>query len=50
MKELEPRLPITALPHAGEGETMQVVHPVCGGLAVHQAMLTACLRCMSDEG
>ena len=50
MKELEPRLPITALPHAREGETMQVVYPVCCGLDVHQATLTACLRCMSEEG
>ena len=50
MKELEPRLPITALPYAWEGDTMQVVHPVCCGLDVHQAILTACLRCMSHEG
>jgi hypothetical protein len=50
MKELEPRLPITALPYAWEGDTMQVVHPVCCGLDVHQATLTACLRCMRDDG
>ena len=29
---------------------MQVVHPVCCGLDVHQASLTACLRRMSDAG
>ena len=29
---------------------MQVVHPVCCGLDVHQTILTACLRCMSHEG
>jgi transposase len=29
---------------------MQVVHPVCCGLDVHQASLTACLRRMSDDG
>jgi hypothetical protein len=50
MKELEPRLPITALLYAWEGDTMQVVHPVCCGLDVHQATLTACLRCLSEDG
>ena len=50
MKELEPRLPIPALPYAWAGDTMPVVHPICCGLDVHQATLTACLRCMSDEG
>jgi hypothetical protein len=50
MQELEPCLPITALPHAWEGDTMHVVHPVCGALAVHQATLTACLPRLSDEG
>jgi hypothetical protein len=50
MQELEPRLPMTALPYAWEGDTMQVVHPVCCGLDVHQATLTACLRRMSDDG
>ncbi len=29
---------------------MQVVHPVCCGLDVHQATLTACLRHASDDG
>src|SRR5262245_35826336 len=29
---------------------MHVVSPVCCGLAVHQAQLTACLRCVSSEG
>jgi transposase len=29
---------------------MQVVHPVCCGLDVHQASLTACLRRLSDAG
>src|SRR4030095_12762771 len=29
---------------------MQVVHPVCCGLDVHQASLTACLRRMRDDG
>ena len=29
---------------------MQVVHPVCCGLDVHQAQLMACLRCVSPEG
>jgi transposase len=29
---------------------MHVVHPGCGGLDGHQATLTACLRCLSDEG
>jgi transposase len=28
---------------------MQVVHPVCCGLDVHQATLTACLRRVSDD-
>jgi hypothetical protein len=42
MKALEPRLPLIALPHAWEGDTMQIVHPVCCGLDVHQAMLTVC--------
>lgn len=29
---------------------MQVVHPICCGLDVHQAILTACLRRVSDDG
>src|SRR5919198_3303662 len=29
---------------------MQVVHPVCCGLDVHQATLTACLRHVNDAG
>ena len=29
---------------------MQVVHPVCCGLDVHQATLTACLRQASADG
>ena len=29
---------------------MHVVYPVCCGLDVHQAQLTACLRCVSPEG
>jgi hypothetical protein len=29
---------------------MQVVHPICCGIDVHQAQLTACLRCVSDGG
>jgi transposase len=29
---------------------MQVVHPVCCGLDVHQATLTACVRRVSDDG
>jgi hypothetical protein len=29
---------------------MQVVHPICCGLDVHQASLTACLRRVSDNG
>jgi hypothetical protein len=29
---------------------MPVLHPVCGGIAVHAAPLTACLRRVSDEG
>jgi len=29
---------------------MQVVHPICCGLDVHQATLTACLRRVSDDG
>jgi hypothetical protein len=29
---------------------MHVVSPVCCGLDVHQAQLTACLRCVSPEG
>jgi hypothetical protein len=33
-----------------EGETMQVVHPVCCGIDVHQACLTACPRCVQPDG
>jgi len=29
---------------------MQVVHPICCGLDVHQARLTACLRHVNDVG
>jgi len=29
---------------------MQVIHPVCGGIAVHAAQLTACLRRVRDDG
>ena len=29
---------------------MQVVHPVCCGLDVHQATLTACLRHAGEDG
>jgi len=29
---------------------MQVVHPVCCGIDIHQAQLTACLRRVSPEG
>jgi hypothetical protein len=29
---------------------MPVLHPVCGGIAVHAAPLTACLRRVSDDG
>src|SRR5215510_672000 len=29
---------------------MPVLHPVCGGIAVHAAQLTACLRRGSDDG
>jgi transposase len=29
---------------------MQVVHPVCCGIDVHQARLTACLRCVQAGG
>jgi transposase len=29
---------------------MQVIHPVCCGIDVHAAQLTACLRRVSDEG
>lgn len=32
------------------GEAMQVMHPVCCGLDVHQARLTACLRCVEGGG
>jgi transposase len=28
---------------------MQVVHPVCCGIDVHQARLTACLRCVTGD-
>jgi transposase len=27
-----------------------VLHPVCGGIEVHAAQLTACLRRVSDDG
>jgi transposase len=33
-----------------EDAAMPVVHPVCCGLDVHQATLTACLRQASDDG
>jgi transposase len=29
---------------------MQVLHPVCGGIDVHAAQLTACLRRVSEDG
>jgi hypothetical protein len=29
---------------------MQVVHPICGGMAGHPTPLTACLRRVSDAG
>ena len=29
---------------------MQVLHPVCCGIDVHAAQLTACLRRVSDNG
>ena len=29
---------------------MQVIHPICCGIAVHAAQLTACLRRVSDDG
>ena len=29
---------------------MQVLHPVCCGIDVHSAQLTACLRQVSDDG
>ena len=29
---------------------MQVLHPVCGGIDIHAAQLTACLRRGSDDG
>jgi hypothetical protein len=28
---------------------MQVVHPVCCGIDVHQTRLTACLRCVEGD-
>ena len=33
-----------------EDAAMQVVHPVCCGLDVHQATLKACLRHVSADG
>src|SRR2546427_3543656 len=33
-----------------EGNVMQVVHPVCGGLDGHPTQLTACLRRVNDDG
>ena len=29
---------------------MQVVHPICCGIDVHQAQLTACLRRVATDG
>ena len=29
---------------------MQVVHPICCGIDVHQAQLTACLRRVDTDG
>ena len=29
---------------------MQVLHPICGGIDGHPTQLTACLRCVSDDG
>ena len=41
----------TAMPLSGqEVETMQVVYPVCCGIDVHQAQLTACLRRVDVDG
>jgi transposase len=33
-----------------EGRAMQVVHPICCGIDVHQAPLTACLRSVTEDG
>ena len=33
-----------------EDAAMHVVHPICCGLDVHQARLTACLRHVNDAG
>jgi len=33
-----------------EGTTMQVTHPVCCGIDVHEDMLTACLRRVDANG
>src|SRR2546427_444116 len=33
-----------------EGATMQVEHPVCGGIDVHKDTLTACLRRVDAHG
>jgi transposase len=35
---------------AEEGRDLPVVHPICGGLDVHQAQLTACLRRVATDG
>jgi hypothetical protein len=46
----EPWRPCHCLPHVQERHPLPVLHPVCGGIDVHAAPLTACLRRVSDDG
>jgi hypothetical protein len=49
--EPEHRRPLLFSPLNGQETTaMQVVHPVCCGIDVHQAQLTACLRQVDGAG
>jgi hypothetical protein len=47
------RTPVVPNPHAAvealEGHGVQVVHPICCGIDLHQAQLAACLRRATDD-
>ena len=44
-------IPCSRIPQDGqEANAMQVVYPVCCGIDVHQAQLTACLRQVDTTG
>jgi transposase len=46
-----PRVPRLLCPSGvEEGGALPIVHPICGGIDVHQAQLTACLRRVDADG